>query len=161
MSISYPSDSNRFITEHSQLMQVSFQNVTGSPLMAEMAEDADKLTFAENLFNARFVLVSHNTEKDPVFNYANQTALRLFEFTWDEFVLLPSRLSAEPVNQTERARLLKEVADKGFIGNYRGIRISKTGKRFLIKNAIVWNLLDTTTGQYKGQAACIRDWEFI
>jgi hypothetical protein len=158
MSSLYPSDSSNFVIEHSQLMRDSFLHITGHSLMAD---NFDEATFAENLYNAPFALVSHDTAEDPVFNYANQTALKLFEFSWEEFVLLPSRLSAESVDQAERARLLAEVASKGFIRDYRGLRISKTGKRFLIKKAIVWNLLDAKTGLYKGQAACFRRWVFI
>lgn len=39
--------------------------------------------------------MSHGLEVDPVFNYANQCALDLFEMTWEDFIKLPSRLSAE------------------------------------------------------------------
>ena len=157
MSVLYPEDSNNFVIEQSQLMQDSFLHITGNSLLDE---SFDEFAFAENLFYAPFALISHNIADDPVFNYANQTALSLFEYSWEEFVLLPSRLSAELVNQSERERLLAEVTNKGFISNYRGIRISKTGKRFWIKKATVWNLFEAT-GQYKGQAACIRDWGLI
>jgi len=50
--------------------------------------------------------------------------------------------------------LLAEVTEQGYIDHYEGVRLSKTGKRFLIKNAVVWNLLDDDGG-YKGQAACL------
>ena len=74
-------------------------------------------------------------------------------------MLLPSRLSAEPVNQAERERLLALVTQNGYIDNYAGVRISSTGKRCMIKNAVVWNLVDN--GIYKGQAACFTEWELI
>lgn len=73
---------------------------------------------------------------------------------------MPSRLSAEPVSREERARLLAEVSKNGFIDNYTGVRISRTGKRFLIEHAIVWNLLDEQ-GVYRGQAAMFRDWKYL
>lgn len=135
----------------------SFLNATGNPLAKE---HSNVLESAEYLYYAPFALVSHNTAEDPVFNYGNRTALKLFEFNWEEFISLPSRMSAEPLNQPERARLLAEVNRNGFIGDYQGMRISKTGKRFWINQAIVWNLRDST-GQYKGQAACFRNWGFI
>jgi hypothetical protein len=106
------------------------------------------------------VLVSHDTASDPVFNYANLKALELFELNWEEFICLPSRLSAEPVNQAERERLLAEVTDIGYINHYEGVRISSTGKRFLIRNAVVWNLVDNKQ-LYKGQAACFAHWVFL
>ena len=116
--------------------------------------------FARQLFHAPFAVVSHDTASDPVFNYANLKALELFELRWEDFTRLPSRLSAEPVNQAERERLLAEVTEKGYIDHYEGVRISSTGKRFLIKNAVVWNLRDSEGG-YKGQAAWFGGWEFL
>ncbi|MES9862371.1 MAG: MEKHLA domain-containing protein [Candidatus Thiodiazotropha sp. LLP2] len=41
----------------------------------------------------------HDTEVDPVFNYGNLTALRYIKMGWGDFIQLPSRQSAEPVNQ--------------------------------------------------------------
>ena len=70
----------------------------------------------------------------------------------------PSRLTAEPVHRDERARLLKRTTEDGFVDDYRGIRISRTGKRFQIHQAIVWNLLDTS-GVYRGQAATFSEWD--
>lgn len=60
----------------------------------------------------------------------------------ERFITLPSRLSAEPLHQADRERLLKEVAEKGFISDYVGVRIIGTGKRFRITKATVWNILD-------------------
>ena len=80
--------------------------------------------------------------------------------SWEEFTALPSRLSAETVNQKERAKLLDAVTQRGYINNYSGIRISKSGRRFMIHDATVWNLM-TPEGQFYGQAALIRNWEYL
>ncbi len=53
-----------------------------------------------------------------------------------------------------------QVTRKGFIDDYRGIRISKTGRRFLIDNATVWNLLDENGAHY-GQAATFSAWKYV
>jgi len=95
---------------------------------------------------------------DHIFNYANRTALQLFEYSWDELMGKPSSASAEPVHRDERRKLLDEVGQHGFIENYSGIRISKNGRRFRIKRATVFNLLDDD-GKYVGQAATFSDWE--
>jgi len=95
---------------------------------------------------------------DHAFNYANRTALQLFEYSWDELLGKPSSASAEPVHRDERRKLLDEVGQHGFIENYSGIRISKNGRRFRIKRATVFNLLDDD-GKYVGQAATFSDWE--
>ena len=54
----------------------------------------------------RAALLMPGNEADPVFCYANRTAQRLWGLTWDEFIRLPSRHSAEPLVQAERDRLL-------------------------------------------------------
>ena len=84
-------------------MAASLRHWTGRRLLEP---DADPLKFAERLFHAPFVLVSHGTEPDPVLNYGNQTALTLWEMTWDELTRTPSRYTAEAPNRAERAQLL-------------------------------------------------------
>jgi hypothetical protein len=115
---------------------------------------------AKNIFTAPFVLVSHGTETDPVLNYGNAAALALWEMPWEELTRTPSRLTAEAPNREERARLLAAVTEHGFIDDYSGIRISKTGRRFRIARATVWNLL-TEDHQLCGQAAMFGAWEFL
>lgn len=111
-----------------------------------------------NTFSA--VIACHNNAQDPVFQYGNARALEVFEMNFEDFTKLPSRFSAEPLERSEREKLLQEVSDKGYISNYSGVRISSTGKRFLIKNATVWNMLDAT-GEYKGQAVVFREFEYL
>lgn len=118
--------------------------LTGAPLV----ESFDPLA----LWCAPRVIVAHGTEADPVFFYGNRAALQLFEMSFAEFSRLPSRFSAEPLAQAARASLLDRVARCGFVDDYSGVRISKSGKRFAIENATVWNLLDDA-GVYRGQAA--------
>jgi hypothetical protein len=40
------------------------------------------------------------------------------------------------------------------------VRVSKSGRRFLIDRATVWNLLDDSGAHY-GQAATFSAWKFI
>ncbi|WP_240483749.1 MEKHLA domain-containing protein [Methylobacillus sp. MM3] len=135
----------------------SYRHWTGRHLL-DPAVDGEEAVTALN--QAPYAVVSHGTEADPIFNYANCTALQLFEMTWADFTALPSRLSAEPLVQEERDRLLLRVSTQGYIDDYSGVRISSTGKRFLIRNATVWNLLDEM-GQPYGQAALLREWQKI
>lgn len=147
----------KHLTLHATLIAESFQKLLGYPLLVDAPKN---VCLAEQLFHAPFALLSHNNAADPLFNYANAQALTLFEFDWEELMALPSRLSAEPINQAARAALLAQVNAQGFIRNYQGIRISKTGKRFEISEAVVWNLVDEN-GLYHGQAACFSDWNFL
>jgi len=116
--------------------------------------------FARNIFHAPFVVMSHGMEADPVLNYGNAAALALWEMSWEELTRTPSRLTAEAPNREERAKLLEAVTRRGFIDDYSGVRISKSGRRFRISRATVWNLL-TADGKPCGQAAMFNRWEFI
>ncbi|MDT7588608.1 MAG: hypothetical protein QOE32_6158, partial [Pseudonocardiales bacterium] len=51
-----------------------------------------------------------------------------------------------------RDRLFERVASYGFIDDYRGLRITRSGAQFWIDDATVWNLLDAN-GRLHGQAA--------
>jgi len=115
---------------------------------------------AQKVFEAPLVIVSHGTEDDPILNYGNAAALALWEMSWEELTRTPSRLTAEAPNREERARLLEIVTRRGFIDDYSGVRIAKSGRRFRISRATVWNLL-TSDGKSCGQAAMFDRWEFI
>lgn len=112
---------------------------------------------AERLFHAPFVVVSHGTQADPILNYGNAAALALWEMTPEQFTQTPSRLTAEPMHRDERARLLERTRRDGYVDDYSGVRISATGKRFRIEQAIVWNLTDAE-GNHRGQAATFSEW---
>ena len=141
-----------------QFIARSLKHWTGRELLAGLETEA--AAFAKKVFHAPFVLVSHGTQVDPILNYGNAAALALWEMPWEELTRTPSRLTAEAPNREERARLLAAVTANGFIDDYSGIRISKTGRRFRIAQATVWNLLDER-GIYCGQAAMFSRWEFL
>ncbi len=157
MVLPEPSNNNSYLVEHVTLMEESLQRLTGKQF-TDFGLNRNNL--AESVYHVPFVIVSHNTDPDPIFNYANLTAQKLFEMNWAEFTLLPSRLSAEVPNQEERAKLLKVVTTQGFIDNYAGIRISKNQRRFQIQDVLVWNLFNAEN-QYCGQAAFWHHWQFL
>ncbi|MBE9188994.1 MEKHLA domain-containing protein [Gloeocapsopsis crepidinum LEGE 06123] len=140
----------------SQRLLYSFEYWTGNALLNITGTPTE---IAQALFTAPFVLVSHGTEFDPMFNYGNQQALTLWEFSWEEFTQMPSRKSAEQMVQQERDRLLAETTNQGFC-HYSGIRISKTGKRFHIEDGIIWNVIDDENQSW-GQAAVFSKYQFV
>lgn len=147
-----PSTENNFLSNHAELLLSSYYQLTGKKLI----DDTDlNINIANALFDADFVVVSHGTESDPIFNYGNKCALNAFELSWSEFVALPSRKSAKPMDRDERQDLLARVTAFGFIDDYRGLRISSTGRTFWIENATVWNLIDNN-GAFHGQAAMFK-----
>jgi len=145
------------IAGHLELLLSSYKKWTGKELLI-ISSGGDEIV--NECSNAPFALVSHDTGEDPVFNYGNRTALRLFELDWDNFTKLNSRKSTEPVNREERAELLRRVTENGFIDDYSGVRISSTGKRFKITDATVWNVVDNE-GNHKGQAAFFDNWKYL
>jgi hypothetical protein len=148
---------NGFVVARTSCIARSLARWTGRPLVPGLFEP---LALARAVFEAPFALVSHGVEADPVLNYGNQAALALWEMTWEELTRTPSRLTAEAPNRGERARLLEAVARRGFIDDYSGVRVSKTGRRFRIARATVWNVLGED-GAYAGQAAMFDHWEFL
>jgi hypothetical protein len=140
-----------------QLLLDSFRHWTGRELIDRMA---DPMVQAHMLFVAPVVIVSHGTEDDPILNYGNQLALELWETSWDELVKTPSRLTAETVNRAEREWMLEQARSRGYIENYRGVRISCNGRRFLVERATVWNVIEAS-GRRVGQAATFSSWTFL
>lgn len=148
---------NPVIMEWSQLLLNSFRHWTGRELLERTGDRAYQ---ARALFLSPFVVVSHGTETDPILNYGNQVALDLWEMTWEQLVQTPSRLTAEPVNRAEREGMLEQAKVRGYLDTYRGVRISSTGRRFLVENALIWNVVDAED-QRIGQAATFSQWTWL
>lgn len=140
--------------EQPKLILSSLFRMTGKNLVDPGLSEKERY---RALFEAPFCVVSHNTAADPVFNYGNKVALELFEMSRDDFTKMPSRLSAEPQLREEREKLLARVTKYGYIEDYKGVRVSSSGNRFLVEDAIVWNMIDEN-GTYRGQAAVLYKW---
>lgn len=140
-----------------QIVTASYRHLLGQDLIDAPATPEQ---LSKALFYAPFVLVSHGTQPEPIFNYGNQTALQLWSLSWEEFIQTPSAASAEPVAREERAVMLQQAREQGYIENYTGVRISSQGKRFLIKQVTLWNLTDES-GQKCGQAATYPSWDWL
>jgi hypothetical protein len=146
-----------FFICHTLRLTRSFNRWTGRNLLPGNFSPRE---LAAKLFEAPIVVVSHGLEPDPILNYGNRAALELWEMSWDEFTRTPSRLTAEPAKREERAKVMEIVGRQGFFENYSGIRVSKTGRRFEISGAIIWNLI-SETGELQGQAATFSEWIFL
>lgn len=101
---------------------------------------------------APYAVLAHGEDPDPKFIYANRMAQRLFGYDWDEFLALPSRLSAPEADQAGRGRTLAAVDRAGFVAGYGGTRVTKCGRLFRIEDALIWQLIDND-GRRRGQAA--------
>ena len=137
--------------EFFRLLTRSYARLVETPLVPQ-GKDASWL-----YSHAPFAVVAHNTDPDPKFIYANKVAQACFEYSWEEFIGLPSRLSAEAPEWAERQALLDAVVKNGFMRGYRGIRVAKSGRRFLIEDGVVWELIDNH-GTRHGAAATFPSW---
>ena len=96
-----------------------------------------------DLFESSCVVVSHGVEPDPILNYGKSNGLGpVGELSWDrEPIRHPpdSRPSPDPA---EREECWNAGEIEGYFDGYRGVRISSTGKRFLVEHALIWNVID-------------------
>ncbi len=138
-----------------RLILDSYERFTGLPLTPTGIEGVEAVRWLYEA--APFGVLAHDTVPDPCFVYANKTAQRCFGYPWAEFITLPSRLSAEAPDRTERQGLLDQVARQGFASGYRGLRIARSGRRFWIEDVTMWQLTDPI-GAVHGQAAIFPRW---
>ena len=86
--------------------------------------------------------------------------MQLWSLSWDEFTKTPSASVAQPDEIEARALKLKQATEQGYVDNCEGIRIAKTGRKFLIKQVKLWNLQDEK-GDRCGQAATFSNWQWL
>lgn len=143
--------------EFYDLLVGSYRRVVGEEPPFLAGGDASAIWLYERALHA---VLAHDTAPVPRFTYANKAAQKCFEYTWEGIVGLPSHLSAEPQDRAERQRLLDLVTAQGYARGYRGVRIAKSGRRFLIEDGVVWQLVDEG-GVLRGQAASFGRWSDI
>ncbi len=142
---------------HAALILRSFESVVGRALLPM---SGDERRDAQALFDAPFAVLAHGTQDDPILFYGNAMALQVFDMRFDDFTRMPSRLTAEPLLRAERQHLMQRAAQRGYIDDYSGVRISSTGQRFRIENVVLWTIRDEAGGQ-SGQAAMVPKWEAV
>lgn len=140
---------------HVEILLDSFKKKVGRNLIPRSGNPIEDLKAVEK---ADFVLVSHDAQEDPVLNYGNPKALSLWEMSWNEFIQTPSKETAEAEERETRKQMLNEALQDGYFENYEGVRISKSGNRFRIKSALIWNVEDPE-GNPIGQAAVFDKYE--
>jgi hypothetical protein len=148
--LSIPDRSNDYHREHILIMLENLKRWTNYDLIQEYGFSLE--TLGEQVFNAGFYLLSHNTAMDPVLTYGNQQVLDRWEVSWQELTAMHSSDTAKPIDRSQRAALMAQVKLHNYISGYSGVRVSKTGKEFQILDGIVWNLF-LNDGSFYGQAA--------
>lgn len=139
--------------EWSRNLLDSFRRWTGRDMIPRIGPSEDLLA----LWNFPHVVVAHGNQADPAFIFCNRVALELWEMSLDSFLGMPSRLTAEPMHRDQRQRILETTRRQGYVDDYCGVRISRTGKRFKIEDALLWMVLNRS-GESIGQAATFHKW---
>jgi hypothetical protein len=147
---SMPDSSNNYHREHILIVLENLKRWTNYDLIQEYGFSLE--TLGEQVFDADFYLLSHNTAVDPILTYGNQQVLDQWEVTWQELTAMRSSQTAKPIDRADRSKLMAQVKAHNYVSGYNGVRISKTGKEFQIIDGTVWNLF-LDNGDFYGQAA--------
>ena len=111
----------------------------------------------QDLFSSDVAVLAHDNSRDPLLIYANATALRLWERPWEDMIGMPSRYTAEAEARLQRYSALQRAKQGDAFEGYSGVRVSRTGQRFMISNARIWTLWDDKNCNC-GQAAAFSSW---
>jgi len=134
-----PSASNDWQSGFVARIAASFDRATGGDLVRDAGLDSASL--GRSAWNGDFALLCHSN--DAILTYANSFALALWEMDWPTMLITPSRETApQGEDRDTRAALMEQVARNGFIRNYTGRRVSRSGRLFFIENATVWTMRD-------------------
>jgi hypothetical protein len=142
------SNSEKAEIQFVQYLLNSYEKLFNKVLIERINPNSDY----DNLVRQDFYLVSHRFVELPRFVFATNKALSLWEISWEDFYLMPSKYSAEEDERAKRQEMLESANRKGFFEGYEGIRISAKGNRFYIKNVLIFNVFDSN-GIVMGQAA--------
>jgi MEKHLA domain len=122
------------MVNHATFLMRSYFEVTGGKELVPMKilekdpVEAAKLLF----FLSDRVVVSHGTQSvpdGPILNYGNSAALKRWGASWEELTSMPSKYTAETVEQSARAEFMRKVLTDGVVENYSGVRIALNKSR--------------------------------
>ena len=164
------SGTDRDIITHVQLLDSSLRSLTGQGVWERMMQEEDLSTpektvlsdldptmrYEQICSNDHYVLISHGTEADPIYNFGNKAALDAFHRSWHDLIILPSAKSVVLRSEDEvlRNELFRKVANDGYVQAASGIRVRDDGRFIKLVDAVVWNCYDQANdGRYIGQAA--------
>ena len=102
---------------------------------------------------APYGLLAHDGSDTPRFVYANEQALRCFDYPLEQFIGMVSELSSPPSQRTSRQHYLDRVRRAGYSFNYQGERYSRSGQTFQIYDGEIWELSPPEASLRIGQAS--------
>lgn len=111
-------------------------------------------TDAERLFDLPMGVLAHDTSTPALLDWANRAAAVAFDATPTALLGRPSAATAPADATANREQLFTRLREQGFVTGYEGVRISLTGRRFVIADVTVYELRDRD-GRAAGHAAII------
>jgi len=140
----------RFIARATLILD-SHRRLLGRELCARSGDAAED---ARRLFHLPLAVLAHDTSPQPLLDWANLAAARAFDATPESLLGRPSADTAPADAIDERRALFDVLARQGFVTGYSGVRVSLTGRRFVIDDVTVLEVTDAA-GQPAGHAAVI------
>jgi PAS domain-containing protein len=141
---------HRFVTRATVILD-SFRRCVGRDLVGRSGDPADD---ARRLFDLPQAVLAHDTSPAPLLDWANLAAARAFDATPETLLGRPSADTAPADATADRRQLFEALARDGFVTGYSGVRVSLTGRRFIIDDVTVFEVTDAA-GRPAGHAAVI------
>ncbi len=129
----------------------SFRRHIGHDLIDRSGDPSED---ARRLFELPQAVLAHDASAQPRLDWVNAAAAAAFDATPETLIGRPSSATAPPDATADRRQLFEILARRGFVTGYSGVRISLTGRRFIIEDVTVFALVDEA-GRPAGHAAVI------
>lgn len=129
----------------------SFRRLLGRELMPRSGNPAED---ARRLFDLPQAVLAHDTSPAPLLDWANLAAAKAFDATPEALLGRPSADTAPADATADRRALFDKLAARGFVTGYSGVRVSLTGRRFVIDDVTVFEVTNAV-GRPAGHAAVI------
>ena len=149
-SLAYMLPDPRFITRAREILE-SYRRRLGHDLFERSGDAAED---ARRLFDLPLAVLAHDASPAPLLDWANLAAARAFDATPESLLGRPSADTAPTDAVSDRRALFEVLAGQGFVTGYSGVRISLTGRRFVIDDVTVFEVTGAA-GRPAGHAAVI------
>jgi len=143
-------DDRHFVTRATVILD-THRRLLGRELILRSGDAAED---ARRLFDLPQAVLAHDTAPRPLLDWANFAAARAFDATPETLLGRPSADTAPADATADRRALFDVLARQGFVTGYSGVRVSVTGRRFIIEDVTVFALVDEA-GRPAGHAAVI------
>ncbi|MFM8379751.1 MAG: MEKHLA domain-containing protein [Planctomycetia bacterium] len=140
----------RFTTRAREILD-SYRRLLGRDLVERSGDAAED---ARRLFDLPLAVLAHDMSPQPLLDWANQAAARAFDAAPEALLGRPSAETAPADAVADRRALFDVLARQGFVTGYSGVRVSLTGRRFVIDDVTVLEVTDAA-GRPAGHAAVI------